>query len=95
MGIRTQTRYVSKPVQGTIRVANTLGQEQASSRWSIDYTTGLLTPNGSFSGTPGSWGGEFDVPVRFNSEFPIQLIDHEIQSVQFTLMELRSFVEYT
>lgn len=94
-GIRQQIRYISKPVQGTIRVANTLGQEQASSRWSIDYTTGLLTPNGSFSGTPGSWGGEFDVPVRFNSEFPIQLMDHEIQSVSFTLMELRSFVEYS
>ena len=94
-GIRTQTRYISKPVQGTIRVSNTLGAEQASSRWTIDYTTGLLTPNGSFVGTPGAWGGEFDVPVRFNSEFPIQLIDHEIQSVQFTLLELRSFVEYS
>lgn len=94
-GIRTQTRYISKPVSGTIRVANELGQEQASNRWSIDYTTGLLTPNGLFSGTPSAWGGEFDVPVRFNSEFPIQLMDHEIQSVAFTLLELRSFVEYS
>jgi uncharacterized protein (TIGR02217 family) len=94
-GIRTQLRYISKPVNGTIRVANELGAEQPSSRWSIDYTNGLLTPNGGFVGTPSAWGGEFDVPVRFNSEFPVQLMDHEIQSVTFTLLELRAQVEST
>lgn len=92
-GIRTQVRYISKPVQGTIVVANSLGATQNSALWAIDYSTGLLTTLPGFVGTPGSWGGEFDVPVRFNSNFPIQIQDHEIQSVTFTLKELRSQFE--
>ena len=92
-GSRTQLRYISKPVQGTISVANDSGVVQAPATWSIDYATGLLETRVGFVGTPASWGGEFDVPMRFNSEFPIQLMDHEIQSVTFTLLELRSVFE--
>jgi uncharacterized protein (TIGR02217 family) len=89
-GVRTQIRYISKPVEGTIVVANTLGDIQDSSRWSIDYTTGILQTLPGFVGTPGSWGGEFDVPVRFDSEFPISLIDYRIESVAFMLQEIRT-----
>ena len=38
-----------------------------------DYTlheaTGIVTPGGGFTGTPGFWGGEFDVWVRFAAQF--------------------------
>lgn len=92
-GSRTQVRYISKPVEGTIVVANNVGAIQASSTYAIDYTTGLLETRMGFVGTPASWGGEFDTPVRFNSEFPIALVDHRIESVQFTLLELRQQIE--
>lgn len=89
-GARTQDRDIYKPVDGTIVVANQAGVIQASSTYSIDYTTGILTPNGTFSGTPTTWGGEFDTPVRFNEdELNVVVEDREIQSVSFGLSELR------
>jgi uncharacterized protein (TIGR02217 family) len=90
-GALTQDRLILKPVAGSILVANHLGVVQASSRWSLDATTGLLTPNGDFVGTPATWGGEFDVPVRFNGdELPVSAVEFETESVAYTLMELRN-----
>jgi hypothetical protein len=53
---------------------------------SVDYTTGLVT--GSAGGT---WGGLFDLPVRFSPEtgFPVEVMTMQIQSVSFVLQELR------
>jgi len=70
-----QDRYIYKPVSGTI---------QLSSGGSVDYTTGLVT-----GGSGGTWGGEFDVPMRFDSGFPIEIQNQRIQSVTFALQELR------
>lgn len=86
-GTRTQTRPILKPVQGTIRIASDGVEKTEGSEWVLDYSTGLLT----FFFSPGviSWGGEFDVPVRFDSEFPIELVNHKIESVTFALRELR------
>lgn len=62
-GPLTLTRPIVKPVQGTVSVfAN--GVEIAST---LDSTTGLV----SFTATAAeviTWGGEFDVPVRFDSD---------------------------
>ncbi len=88
-GVRSQDRDIFKPVPGTVRVANTLGVEQPSSRWTLDTTTGLLSPGGTFVGTPGFWGGEFDVPVRFDSEFDQEIANKAIESVSVVLRELR------
>lgn len=88
-GARQQLRKIHKPVEGTIRVANQLGVEQASSHWIIDYATGELYVLDGFTGTPTTWGGEFDVPVRFDSEFPIEIVSHKVESVQFVLCEMR------
>lgn len=70
-----QDRYIYKPVSGTILL---------SSGGSVDYTTGLVT-----GGSGGTWGGEFDVPVRFDSSFPISIENQRIESVTFALQELR------
>ena len=43
----------------------------------VDYTTGLVT--GSAGGTAGF---EFDVPVRFDGGFPVEIVARQIQSVQ-------------
>jgi len=81
-------RYITKPVEGQIIVANDLGDEQPSTRWSLDYTTGVLIPNEQFVGTPAWWGGQFDVPMRFDSELPRRVEDFRIDEASFSLMEI-------
>lgn len=49
-------RIISKPVSGTVVVTG-------GTVSSIDHTTGIVTMT---SGTPTSWTGQFDVPVRFD-----------------------------
>lgn len=83
-----EERIITKPVAGKIRVANELGEEQSSSRWSLDVTTGILTPDTSFVGTPTTWGGEFDIPVRFDSELPRRVEDFRLDETSFVLLEL-------
>lgn len=87
VGSFTQDREITKPDGATILVANE--SATADSSWVLDDDTGLLTAGGSFPGTPTTWGGEFFVPVRFNSELEVQITDKQIQSVQFTLIEKR------
>lgn len=87
-GARTQVRNIVKPVEGTILVSDNAVALAEGADYTIDYTAGVI----SFSVAPTTpkWGGEFDVPVRFNSEFPVQVSDFEVQTVQFSLQELRS-----
>ncbi len=89
-GARSQDIDIVKPVPGTVIVANQLGELQPPTAYTLDTTTGVLVPNGGFVGVPATWGGEFDLPMRFDSEFPIEIIDQRIQSVTFTLVELRN-----
>ena len=83
----TQDREITKPIEGTILVANGSGTNQTD--FTVDSTTGVLTKGGGFSGTPTTWGGHFHVPVRFESEFPIEIVNKRIQSVSFTMVEVR------
>lgn len=71
-----QDRYIFKPVEDTVVL---------SGAGSVDYTTGLVT--GASEGD--TWGGEFDVPVRFDSNFPVEIVNQRIESVTFALTELR------
>jgi len=89
VGSMVLDRFIYRPVGSTIRVANDAGVEQAASRWTVDESSGYLTPGAGFVGTPGTWGGEFTVYVRFNSDLQIQITDFKIQSVNFALQELR------
>ncbi|MFA6204221.1 MAG: DUF2460 domain-containing protein [Gallionella sp.] len=88
-GARQQIRYIKKPVSGTILVANETGAVQASNLWDLDYTTGTIVELPGFVGTPTTWGGEFDVPCRFDSELPIEIQNKQIESVSIALIELR------
>lgn len=87
-GALYQDREISKPISGTILVADNGVSKLEGVDWTLDYTTGLVSilfvPTG-----PLTWGGEFDVPVRFDSELPVELMDKRIQSASFSLMELR------
>lgn len=89
-GTRSQLRKISKPVATTIKIANAAGVEQVSSKWDLDETTGIVVPNGTFVGVPTFWGGEFDVPVRFDSDsLPIVIEARKVESASFSLTELR------
>lgn len=90
-GAAATLRTILKPVQGTIKIADVISGvphlKVEGSDYFLDYTTGLATLFFSPGGTP-TWGGEFDVPVRFDSDFPLQVVAHEIQTVVFQLKEL-------
>lgn len=87
VGPLTQVREITQPKADTILIAN--GDGDAQTDFTLDESSGLLKPGGSFVGTPTSWGGEFYVPVRFDSELDIEVVDKQIQSVGFTLREKR------
>jgi len=66
-GSQTWTRAITKPVDGTVKVAID-GVEQTSG-WSVDTTTGIV----SFTTAPAAGaaitaGFAFDVPVRFDTD---------------------------
>lgn len=83
----TQSREITKPVASTLLISNAAGTAQTD--YTIDELNGLVKPGMSFSGTPTKWGGQFNVPVRFNSELDVQIADSQIQAVNFTLLEKR------
>lgn len=87
-GARQQVRNILKPIQGTVLIADNGTLKTESTHYVIDYTLGLMTlffsPVGQITA-----GYEFDVPVRFDSEFPLELSNHQIEQVSFQLRELR------
>lgn len=89
VGSLQQVREIYKPKGETIRVANELGVEQPDTAWTLDEGTGLLTPDESFDGTPTSWGGEFYVYARFDSELDIAISEQRIQQCDFSITEIR------
>jgi uncharacterized protein (TIGR02217 family) len=88
-GARATVRKILKPVEGTILIADNGVQKTENADWVLDYTTGLLTIFFSPAGQV-TWGGEFDVPVRFNGEFPVEVISDRVEQVQFELLELKN-----
>lgn len=91
VGTITQERDITKPVGSTIRVFNGAAVEQTD--FIVDENTGLIQPGRSFSGVPVSWGGEFNVPLRFDSQLSVVVVDEEIQGADFTLREKRVRLE--
>jgi uncharacterized protein (TIGR02217 family) len=76
-----------KPVSGTVSIADADGTVSPA-EYTVDYTTGLVTFSVTPTGSP-TWGGEFDIPMRFSGDFPIQIIDKRAHSVSFMLEEIR------
>lgn len=82
-------RTIYRPRGNTIRIANESGVEQNPSTWLLDESTGLLSAVGGFTGTPTTWGGEFDVYCKFDGPPAIELIDFKIQSATVNIIEVR------
>lgn len=58
-------QIIIKPVSGSVDVTGGIGA-------SVNYTTGVVTVS---SGTPTSWTGNFDFPVRFDGDLPRMGLD--------------------
>ncbi len=66
-GAQTWTRTITKPVDGTVKVAID-GVEQTTG-WSVDTSTGIVTfTTAPAAGAAITAGFEFDVPVRFDTD---------------------------
>lgn len=68
-GDHTYKRPISKPVEGTLRVALSGDLKTFGDEYTVDYTTGIITFN--FAPPQDSEvmaGYEFDVPVRFETD---------------------------
>lgn len=87
IGSIIQEREITRPIGSTIQVSNEASVVQTD--YTLDEATGLLTPGGSFSGTPTSWGGEFDVWVRFNGQFAPSVSSFRVQNATVQLTEKR------
>lgn len=68
-GVHTYTRYIAKPVAGSVR-AGTAGDELVDGvHYSVDPTSGLVTfAEPPDEGVAVTAGFEFDVPVRFAAD---------------------------
>lgn len=92
VGALTQYREIYKPIAGTILVADNGDPLTEDTDYTIDYTTGLVTMADEPLGTL-TWGGRFHVPVRFDSELPVEITSRNaqryIQSCTFVMRELR------
>jgi len=66
-GSQSWMRTIAKPVDGTVLVA--VDGTEATTGWSVDTTTGLITfTTAPASGAAITAGFEFDVPVRFDTD---------------------------
>lgn len=86
-GSKIQEREITRPLGASILVANESGVAQTD--FTLDESTGLLTPGGSFAGTPHSWGGEFYVWCRFDAQFSPSISNWQIQTASVVLAEIR------
>jgi uncharacterized protein (TIGR02217 family) len=87
-GAQYRDRTIKKPTESTILIADAGTLKTPGADYTIDDTTGIVTlgftPAGSMT-----WGGEYDLPMRFDSTFPVEQIQYRVQSVSFTLKEFR------
>lgn len=67
-GATLEDRTITKPVSGTVTVYRTRSGVTSAIAPTIDYTTGGVTVSGHVGGDTYTWQGEFDVPVRFDTD---------------------------
>ena len=89
VGAYTRVRDIKKPVTGTILIG--LDSVLQSSGYTVDYATGVVTFDAPpVNGTVVSWGGEFDVPVRFESDDVMASIESwKLGSMSLSVLEIR------
>ncbi len=95
VGSNTYVRKIAKPVAGTVTVfknGNPMTLGVGSNQFQLDSTTGIVTFYGTSptSGDALTWTGEFDVPVRFDTDsFSASYEELNASSVSLPIVELR------
>lgn len=94
-GATAVDRAITKPISTGLVIKNGSGVTLTSG---VDYTlatsTGLVTVLGSPSPVPASWSGEFDVPVRLDTDEPrLRAIDGNYSGGLITQWESIELVE--
>lgn len=96
LGTNTYARKITKPVAGTVVIQKngvTVPFGPVSGQCSLDTTTGVVTFWGSTPPTTSdvlTWSGEFDVPVRFDTDsFNANYEELNASSVTLPVVELR------
>ena len=88
-GAQYRDRSIRKPRASTILIADGGTPKSEGVDYILDSATGLVTlafaPEGALT-----WGGEFEIPVRFDSAFPVEQLQYRVQSVSFVLKEFRT-----
>jgi uncharacterized protein (TIGR02217 family) len=82
-----QQRVIQKPVNGTIVITDGVTHKSEGADYTIDYETGLVTFSGAVSSP--SWGGQFHVPVMFESVPEFMISNYRFHQTGFALRELR------
>jgi uncharacterized protein (TIGR02217 family) len=85
------TKVIYKPVPGTIITSIDYIVKTINTDFTVDYTTGMVTFNTApTSGAVLRWGGEFDLPCRFDvDELQVTLDFYEHGSANIPIVEVR------
>lgn len=69
-GAYARDRLIQKPVAGAVKVWKLVAAvwTEQTTGFTIDTTTGIVTFDADVSGDTLAWSGEFDVPVRFDTD---------------------------
>jgi len=79
------TRLIEKPVQGTILIAVNGVTKTEGTDYTVSYATGQVTFNVAPPASQNvTWGGQFDVPVRFGKELD------QLLSIRFDAHDVRA-----
>lgn len=92
-GALSQVRLITKPISGTVLISVDDVTQTEVVDYTIDYTTGIVTFE--VGSTPPDtelvkWGGEFDTPVRFDSDsLSTDYSHYQSGSIETMLREIR------
>jgi len=85
MGSEATTRLIQAPVAGAV-----IKRNGVAVTGTLDTTTGLFTPSAPWASGTYTWDGEFDVWVRFDSDYnAFSIGSHKVHSTDIELIEVR------
>lgn len=90
-GSMTMTRKITRPIAASVLVAKNGTPLAVDTDYTLDDTTGVITLTSALVATDSlSWGGQFHVPVRFDSNnLSIQLDEYTHGGTTVPLVEVR------
>lgn len=89
IGSLIQNRLIQKPVEETIEVSVGGVLRTEGTDYTLDYSTGIITFTSAQLPSQVRWGGEFDVPCRFEDDaLPVAYNDFEHGTADVNILEI-------